>query len=231
MLILVLGAIGATLVLLLVNDERGTTFGMANEEFAQAAVLGVWGAILAAGLMHRKMRFGDVAREAAIWLVLLLSLVAGYQYRFELQDFASRVTAGLIPSRPQTAFGEDGRASVTVEKANNGHFEIDGAINGASISFLVDTGASSVMLSADDAAAVGFRPEDLTFTSPISTANGSSMAAPVRLNEIVIGGITRRDIRALVAEQGKLDSSLLGMSFLSSLSGYAVRQDQLILQD
>jgi aspartyl protease family protein len=230
-LMLVLGALGATLILLLVNDSKGTTLGLANDDFARMASLGVLGVMLAAGITRRGMRFGDTVRQAMIWLVVLLALVAGYEYRFELQDVANRLTAGLVPSRPQTAIGTDGRANVTVEKSNNGHFEIAGTVNGASARFLVDTGASSVMLTTLDAASAGFRQEDLTFSSPISTANGSAMAAEVRLNEIAIGGITRRDIRALVAEEGKLDTSLLGMSFLSSLSGYTVRQDQLVLQD
>lgn len=231
LLVLVLGALAATLALLLINDGKGTTLGFANDDFARLVTLGVLGTLLAAGITRRGMRFGDTVQQAAIWLTVLLALVAGYQYRFELQDVVSRITAGLIPSRPQATTGADGRASVIVEKSNTGHFEIVGAINGASARFLVDTGASSVMLTALDAASAGFRQEDLAFTSPISTANGSSMAAQVRINEIMIGGITRRDIRALVAEEGKLEISLLGMSYLSSLSGYTVKQDQLVLQD
>jgi aspartyl protease family protein len=231
MLLLVLGAIGATLILLVVNDKGGTTFGMANDDFARAASLGVWGAVLAAGMMRSGMRFQDTARQAAVWLAILLGIVASYQYRFELQDFASRVTAGLIPSRPQTAMGSDGAVQVTLSKSDNGHFEADGIVNGQGVSFLVDTGASAVVLSYRDALNAGIAPDALSFNSPISTANGDAMAANVRLNDIGIGGIIRRDVRAMVAEDGKLDQSLLGMSFLSSLTGYTVRQDQMILQD
>jgi aspartyl protease family protein len=230
-LLLVLGAIGATLILLIVNDRGGMTFGMANSDFARAASLGVWGAVLAAGMMRSGMRFQDTARQAAVWLAILLGIVASYQYRFELQDFASRVTAGLIPSRPQTSTGADGAVQVTLSKSDNGHFEADGIVNGQGVSFLVDTGASSVVLSYRDALNAGIAPDALSFNSPISTANGDAIAANVRLNDIGIGGIIRRDVRAMVAEDGKLDQSLLGMSFLSSLTGYTVRQDQMILQD
>lgn len=230
-LLLVLGAIGATLVLLLVNDKQGSTFGIPNDDFASVAILGVWGALLAAGVLRSGMRFQDTARQAAVWLAVLLGIVASYQYRFELQDFASRVTAGLIPSRPQTVMGAGGAVEVTLSKSNNGHFEADGVVNGKGVSFLVDTGASSVVLSFRDAVNAGISPDSLSFTSPISTANGSAFAANTRLDEIGIGGIVRRDVRAMVAEEGKLDQSLLGMSFLSSLSGYTVRQDQLILQN
>jgi aspartyl protease family protein len=231
LLILILGALGATLVLLLVNNERGSTFGIANDAFARIAMLGVLAAVLAAGVMRRGMKFQDTARQAAVWLVLLIALVASYQYRFELQNIASRVTAGLIPSRPQTAFGADGALRVTIGKASNGHFEADGAVNGAGVSFLVDTGASSVVLTMEAAKAAGIQPDGLAFTFPVSTANGIAFAAKVTLGEVKIGDIERRNVSALVAEQGKLDQSLLGMSFLSSLSAYAVQQDQMILQD
>jgi aspartyl protease family protein len=230
-MLLVLGAIGATLILLIVNDQGGMTFGLPNDDFDRVAILGVWGALLAAGIMRSGMRFQDTARQAAVWLVILLGIVASYQYRFELQDFASRVTAGLVPSRPQTVMSADGAVQVTLSKSNNGHFEADGVVNGNGVTFLVDTGASSVILSYRDAMSAGIAPDSLSFTAPISTANGDAFAANVRLNEIGIGGILRRDVRAMVAEDGKLDQSLLGMSFLSSLSGYTVRQDQLILQD
>jgi aspartyl protease family protein len=231
MLILILGALGATLVLLLVNNERGTTLGMPNDDFARLATLGVLAAVLAAGVLRRGMRFQDTARQAVFWLALLTGLIASYQYRFELQNIASRVTAGLIPSRPQIAFGADGALRVTIGKASSGHFEADGIVNGAGVSFLVDTGASSVVLTMDAAKAAGIQPEGLAFTFPVSTANGMAFAAKATLEEVRIGDIARRNVSAMVAEQGKLEQSLLGMSFLSSLSAYTVQQDQLILQD
>jgi aspartyl protease family protein len=212
MLLLVFGALGATLILLLVNDGRGTTLGLDNEKFARVVMLSVWGAVLATGFLHRGIRFQDAARQSAVWLTLLMALVASYQYRFELQNIASRVTAGLIPSRPQIAFGADGALRVTIGKANSGHFEADGVCMPA-------------------AKAAGIQPEGLSFTYPVSTANGTAFAAKVTLDEVRVGDIARRNVSAMVAEQGKLDQSLLGMSFLSSLSAYTVQQDQLILQD
>jgi aspartyl protease family protein len=231
MLLLVFGALGATLILLLVNHERGTTLGFDNEDFARLVMLGVWGTVLATGFLHRGIRFQDTVRQAAVWLTLLMALVASYQYRFEIQNIASRVTAGIIPSRPQIAFGADGALRVTVNKSSSGHFGADGIVNGAGVLFLVDTGASSVVLTADDAKAAGIQPESLSFTYPVSTANGTAFAAKVTLDEVRIGGIARRNVSAMVAEQGKLRNSLLGMSFLSTLSAYTVQQDQLILQD
>ena len=96
---------------------------------------------------------------------------------------------------------------------------------------MIDTGASGIVLNAFDAASIGINTSDLSFIVPVSTANGNAMAAPVTLDQIVIGGIVRKNLRALVAQQGKLDQSLLGMDYLNTLSSFTVKQDDMILQD
>jgi aspartyl protease family protein len=96
---------------------------------------------------------------------------------------------------------------------------------------LVDTGASSVVLSYDDARAIGLDPKDLNYTVSVMTANGRAMAAPVRLDEISIGPIVRRNIRAMVAEEDRLNESLLGMTFLSTLGSLQMQTDELRLRD
>ena len=230
-LVLVLGAIGATLLLLIVNDSSGQTFGLANDSFAQAAVGALICAVLAASLFGRGIKMQDSLRHAMFWVVLLIATVGAYQYRFELQDVASRITAGFVPSRPRSVIGSDGALTVTIEKSRGGHFEVDGSVNGKGVSFLIDTGASDIVLTMQAAEAIGFTRSELAFIKPVSTANGIAMSAQVRLDEIVIGGIARRNVPASVAEDGRLDQNLLGMTFLSSLSGYTVRQDQMIFQD
>ena len=92
-------------------------------------------------------------RGVAMWLAIILVLVAGYQYRYELQDVASRVTAGLIPGSPLSITDADGRATVMMEKRPSGHFEVRGSVQGAPIDFLVDTGATSTVLTAEEPAA------------------------------------------------------------------------------
>jgi len=96
---------------------------------------------------------------------------------------------------------------------------------------LVDTGASRVALSYEDAVKLGLDPDKLAYTQSVLTANGEARAAPVTLSEVAIGPIVRKDIKAMVTEEGKLDQSLLGMSFLSTLDFLQMQTDELRLRD
>jgi aspartyl protease family protein len=158
-------------------------------------------------------------------------LVAGYQYRYELQDIANRVTAGLIPGSPLSSTDADGRVTVMLEKRSQGHFNARGSIDGTPIDFLIDTGATTTVLTARDAERAGFDLASLSFTVPVSTANGMAEAAPVRGVDIAIGGIERKGLTILVASDGMLGQSLLGMNFIATLSGFDMRGDRLVLRD
>jgi len=228
---IVVAIVGAGLILLIVNDSSGETFGIANGSFGSALYLGAWGALLAAGILGSGMRFGDIARNLALWLFIILAFVAAYQYRYELQDVAHRMSGGLVAASPLSATDADGRATITLDKALNGHFEARGAINGKAINLLVDTGASTTVLTSADAARIGFDPSALSFTIPVSTANGTARAARVVADDIAIGPIVRRNVPLLVAEAGRLDQSLLGMNFIGTLSGFDLRGHRLILRD
>jgi aspartyl protease family protein len=102
-------------------------------------------------------------------------------------------------------------------------------VNGAPITFLVDTGASSSVLTMADAERLGFRPESLRFTQRFGTANGEVRGAPVVLREIRIGQFSLYDVPASVNE-APLSVSLLGMSFLRRLNGYGVEDGRLVLR-
>ncbi len=102
-------------------------------------------------------------------------------------------------------------------------------MDGVRIVFLVDTGASEVVLAPDDAARMGFDPGRLDYTDIVNTANGTRRSAPVRLGAIAIGPIQVHDVRAGVNEAA-MGQSLLGLSFLGRLSGYAVEGDRLTLR-
>jgi len=99
------------------------------------------------------------------------------------------------------------------------------------VSMLVDTGASAVVLSFEDAERIGLEPQRLAYTVTVSTANGRATAAPVRLDEIAIGPVLRRNVRAMVTEEGRLDQSLLGMTFLSTLGSFQMQGEELRLRD
>ena len=199
---IIIAVIGGGLILLVLNDSAGSTFGIANDAFGQTLYLGIWGTVLAAGILGSGMRLGYVARSLALWLLVILALIAGYQYRYELQDFANRVTAGLVPGSPLSISDGDGNHVVMLDKLSNGHFGARAAINGAAVDVLVDTGASSTVLTASDARRAGFDTAALSFTIPVSTANGTAKAARVIADTITIGAITRRNVPMLVAESG-----------------------------
>ncbi|RWM21465.1 MAG: TIGR02281 family clan AA aspartic protease [Mesorhizobium sp.] len=224
-------AIGAGVVLLMLNDSAGSTFGVENYDFSRLIWLGALVALIGAGLLRSGRPLGEVARNLGTWAVIVLALIAGYQYRYELQDFASRVTAGLVPGSPLALGLEDGHATVTLDKAGNGHFEARIMVNGTPVRAVVDTGATSTVLTAQDAQAAGFNPAALNFTIPVSTANGMARAAAVRTDELAIGGIVRKDMPVMIAAPGMLGQSLLGMNFIGSLSGFDVRGDRMILRD
>ncbi|MBZ9759701.1 TIGR02281 family clan AA aspartic protease [Mesorhizobium sp. CA8] len=227
----IMAVIGAGVVLLMLNNSAGHTFGMNNNDFGRLIWVGVLVMVIGASLLRSGRPLGDMARNIGVWAALILVLIAGYQYRYELQDVASRVTAGFVPGSPLALGVENGRPTVTLDKADNGHFEARILVNGTPVRAVVDTGATSTVLTSEDAQAAGFNPAALSYSVDVATANGMARAAMVRTNEVAIGGIVRKDMSVMVAAPGMLDQSLLGMNFIGSLSGFDVRGDRMILRD
>lgn len=120
---------------------------------------------------------------------------------------------------------------VELKAAGNGHYHARVDINGRATPVMVDTGASIVVLTYDDARRAGIFLKSSDFALPVSTANGVTRVAPVTLDRISIGDITVRNVRAAVAEQGRLNVTLLGMSFLSQLERVDMRDGIMILKD
>lgn len=129
-----------------------------------------------------------------------------------------------------TAPTEHPNGNVVLAKGDDGHFYADAEVNGASLRMLADTGASVVVLSAEDAERAGIDVDQLEFNAVFATANGPGRAARVTLDEVRIGGIVRRDVAAAVIRE-KLNRSLLGMSFFETLSKFAIASDELVLED
>jgi aspartyl protease family protein len=170
-------------------------------------------------------RFAQAITAALLWVVAGLLLVIGYSYRFELSNIADRVLAELMPGHVIS----HGR-TVEVARTSSGDFAIATRINGARVPMVLDTGASSVVLTRDDAKAAGLPLEVLNYTVSIDTANGRTRAAPVTLDRLAIGGLEERSVEALVVQAGQLRTSLLGMSFLNRLQSWQVNGDRLMLR-
>lgn len=228
----VLLLLGIGLALLLINHQSGQTFGISNDQFGRLIYLVPIAGLLSAGILAgSRGGFATVLRQLAIWLVIILGLVAAYLYRYDFQRFGDRLLAGLMPGRAVVVTTQDGTREVILNKSMSGHFETNAEVNGKTVHMLVDTGASSVVLSRSDAEAVGLNVDSLSYSVTVMTANGRTSAAPVRLSEIAIGPIVRRDVPALVAQDGQLDQSLLGMTFLSTLGSLQMQTDELRLRD
>lgn len=223
--LLLLGIMLALLVLLARGGE-GTIGPLSNAAFG-SLVYKIALLVFLGGLVLTLFRegFAQAVTAALLWVVVGLVLVVAYSYRFELHNVADRVMVVLVPGHVVSR----GRI-VEIGRANAGDFDVTAQINGARVAMVLDTGASSVVLTRDDAKAAGLPLEVLNYTVAIDTANGRTHAAPVKLDRIAIGGLVERSVDALVAQQGTLKMSLLGMSFLNRLQSWEVSGDHLLLR-
>ncbi len=120
--------------------------------------------------------------------------------------------------------------AVILDPDRNGHYRADVEVAGRRVRMLVDTGATMVALTREDADALGVRPLPADFRLSLNTANGAVQAAMVSLAHINVGGISALDVPAVVMPPGVMQESLLGMSFLRKLGGFEVAGGKLILR-
>ena len=183
-------------------------------------------ALIASGmLLGRRIGVGEALRNILVWGAIGLVVVIGVSYRDELGAVVDRVTGELRPSAAVVT----GERALSVRQSQGGHFLVEATVDDVPVRFLVDTGASQIMLSRADAARIGLDPATLRYTQPFSTANGAAMAAPVTLSSIAVGPVTFEGVRAYVSD-GDFAGSLLGMSFLRRFRSYEVKDGTLTLR-
>ena len=173
--------------------------------------------------MHSALLFPNRRMRlfSSVILALLLTAGAGLPGFVPLSQSASQ-------SNPDTL----GLFSITeLVAGDNGHYVTKAQINHSSINVLVDTGASAVALSYEDAEKVGLKPHSLDFNVKVSTANGEGSAARVMLSNVEIDGVRVRDVEGLVLQEGAMRGTLLGMSFLGRLKSFSVENGRLILKN
>ena len=142
--------------------------------------------------------------QRMLWLAAL-GLLGGFYLLFSMLDNEG----GMVSS-----VDSNGAAMVVLEQDRNGHYEVEGKINGQAVSFLVDTGATDVALPESTARALGL---DFGPKVRVMTAAGPANAWMTRLDEVDVGGIRRRNVRASITS-GEFNGILLGMSFLKHYS-------------
>jgi aspartyl protease family protein len=229
--LLIAGIVAAVIVLIL-RHRYGTTFGLANDDFARLAILVAVLIFVGAGVLGRAMRPGEVVRGVAFWAMLIAAVGGGYANRDRLAGVAGRLLGALAPGVPISAqLAEDGEPdSVVIVRSGDGHFAVRAEVEGKPMALLLDTGASFVTLTYTDAHSIGIDTEALDFGTPIRTANGTMNAASVTIDRLAVGPIERHAVKALVAPRGALEQGLLGMSFLDTLKSYAISGDRLVMR-
>ena len=150
-------------------------------------------------------------RILAVCIALLVAGVVAVRF----VDRGGHAPAAAMTAAPVQPASAPNYRSMTINRADNGHFQVEARVDGRRLEFIVDTGASHIALRERDAAMLGIHPTPRDYTIKVSTANGVSHAARVDLQTVEIGGIVVRDLIALVHPDEALGVNLLGMSFLS----------------
>ena len=215
-------------IALLISADAGSLVGLTQAQTAQLIPLLVILIVFAGGLFTRRRKASELVGSVMLWIGIFAVAALTYAYRDELTGIAGRVAGEL---QPGVAMVDAEQGTATFRRGIGGHFEINATVNDHTTPMIFDTGASAVVLTIADAEAAGIDTDGLAFTIPVSTANGTGRAARVRLERMEVGGIVREGVVAFVTESGALDMSLLGMTFLETLSRYSVTQNSLELAD
>lgn len=167
--------------------------------------------------MSQRRNLGKLAQYAAIWGFIFLGAVVAVGLWADIRDdFAPR----------QSVLTE---GTVSVPRASDGHFYLTLDVNGVPTRFVVDTGASDIVLTLADAQAAGIDTDLLIYSGRANTANGTVDIAPTRIETLTLGGIPDTDVRAVV-NGGEMRESLLGMAYLSRFSRLVIAENQLVLE-
>lgn len=215
-------------LVLLISADAGSLVGLTQMQTAQLIPLVLLLIIFAGGFFTRRHKASELVGGLFLWGGLFAVAMVTYAYRDELLGVVGRVAGEF---QPGVAVIDAEAGTATFRRGMNGHFEVNATINGHTTPMIFDTGASAVVLTIEDAREAGVDVDNLRYTVRVSTANGEGRAARIRLDSVEVGGIVRRDLTAFVSEDGALETSLLGMTFLETLSRYSVTQNSLELVD
>lgn len=167
--------------------------------------------------VQNRQSLGKTAQQLAIWAFIFIGVIA-------VIGLWEDVDNSLRPR--QSSITESGQ--ITVPRQQDGHFYLTLEMNGVPLEVLVDTGASDLVLSLQDAQEIGLETETLAFWGRANTANGTVRTAPVRIDEIRLGSAVDRNVAAVVNE-GAMEQTLLGMGYLQRYSSLEIRGDTLVL--
>ncbi len=162
-------------------------------------------------------RLNQSLQLAAIWGLIFLAAIAAYSFR-------DVISGEIFSSSPRLAAGGE----LSIRRQGDGHFYMNLQVNGRDVTFVIDTGATDIVLTQGDAKRVGIDLARLEFIGEASTANGRVQTAEVFLDSLAAPGIILNDVRVSV-NGGPLDASLLGMAFLNRFQKIAIEGDLMVL--
>lgn len=195
---------------------------MDDDTLARLLYLGLLGgAIGGYFLLANRDRLGRVAQQAAVWGLIFVGVIAGY-------GLWSDIRRDLVPYQAVFSEGAGGAPRIEAPRAADGHYYLTLDIGGTPVRFIVDTGASDVVLSREDAARIGIDPDSLTYLGRAGTANGMVRTARVTLKDVRLGPLEDARLTAWVSE-GEMPGSLLGMSYLERFDRIEIAEGRLIL--
>ncbi len=166
---------------------------------------------------RNRQSIGKTAQQALAWGLIFIGVIAAIGIWDDIRQ-TLRPSQGMITA--------EGR--IEVPRANDGHYYLTLQVNGEPVEFLIDTGASDMVLTPADARRVGVDMDDLVYSGRATTANGSVRTAPIRLDLVALGPVRDRRVRAWV-NQGEMDQSLLGMGYLRRWQRIEITGDALVL--
>lgn len=191
---------------------------MSGDQIASFIYLGLFGIVIAGYLLvANRHQMGKMAQQAAIWVFVFLGAIVAVGFWGDIR--------GTVLPRQSTAL--DG-AMIEVPRAPDGHYYLMLDINETPVRFVVDTGASDMVLTRQDAMRVGVDMDRLVFSGRAMTANGLVETAPVRLDQVALGGVVETDVPAVV-NAGPMAESLLGMSYLNRFDRIEITGGELVL--
>jgi len=182
-------------------------------------------AFLSSGLLFiRQVNLKQTARNILMWAGIMGVLTLGFAYREPLREAMIRLRSGLIPSYPVPT----GTREMVISESEGGSYLVYGTVNGVRVRFLIDTGASDIVLSPSDAKRVGIDFGLLDFSHSYETANGVGKGALTRVKDLTVGEVHFSDV-ALSVNQADMNASLLGMTFLRQFKSFGFSQGKLTL--
>jgi aspartyl protease family protein len=180
--------------------------------------------LVASLLSRRELRLAKLLKYLAMWSVVGLVAVSIYAYRYDFHDFKNRILGEIAPANVRV----NNSGELVINLAQDGHFYMDAKVNGVKLRFMIDTGASDVVIGTKEAEILGINLKKLIFNKVYQTANGKSLGATIVFDEVEVGGVKFNDIAASV-NSSDMGTPLLGMSFLRQFKKYEFYQDKLVL--